>query len=150
MAEKDKEPKKHNEKSKNSRLRRNTREASLIQLRQRFREEFCRKMSEWAKACGTPLSADTPESRSEREQFAKAWSLVHGYIVKSNALWRLLYAGEELRKTPCPLHKGRWSGVGEDPGCGCWSYGNITGWLAEQPDNPDAPRPPVMLVRLKS
>jgi len=58
----------------------------------------------------------------------------------------VLYAGEELRKTPCPLHKGHWSGVGPDPGCGCWSYGNITGWLAEHPDNKYAPEPPVMLV----
>jgi hypothetical protein len=70
-------------------------------------------------------------------------------IAKSNALWRLFYAGEELRKAPCPVHKGRWSGCGEDPGCGCWSYGNITGWLAEHPDNPDAPNPPVMMVRLE-
>lgn len=149
MAKKDAESGQRKNKPK-GRLARNTTEASLIELRQQFREEFCRKMGEWAEACSTPLADDNTDRRRERERFAKAWSFVYTSIIKSNALWRLLYAGEELRKTPCQVHKGRWSGVGEDPGCGCWSYGNITGWLAEQPDNPDAPQPPVMLVRLKS
>ena len=32
-------------------------------------------------------------------------------IRKSCLLDRLLYAGEPLSATPCPLHKGRWSGL---------------------------------------
>ena len=125
-------------------------EESLIRVRRQFREEFCRKMHEWANAYSTPLPTDDEDKSRERERFAKAWFIVSASIGKSNALWRLFYAGEDLRKTPCPVHKGRWSGCGQDPGCGCWSYGNITGWLAEHPDNPDAPNPPVMMVRLES
>jgi len=33
-------------------------EGSLIRIRQQFREEFCRKMDEWANAYSTPLPAD--------------------------------------------------------------------------------------------
>lgn len=70
----------------------------------------------------TPLPTDSPERRTERQRFAHAWGFVSICIMRSNALWRLLYAGEELRKTPCPVHKGRWSGIGDDPDCGCWNY----------------------------
>jgi hypothetical protein len=134
-----------------SRIKKKTKkEESLIRVRQQFREEFCRKMDEWANAYSTSLPTDEEYTKRERERFAKAWFIVRASVAKSNALWRLFYAGEELRKTPCPVHKGRWSGCGEDPRCGCWSYGNITGWLAEHPDNPDAPNPPAMMVRLES
>ncbi len=100
--------------------------------------EFCAKFNEWARLLS-----------EKDEEFSQAWSIVSLAIDKSNLLWRLLYAGEAVRKTPCPVHKGRWSGVGPDPGCGCWSYGNITGWLAEHPDNPNAPTPPVIMVTAK-
>jgi hypothetical protein len=74
-------------------------------------------------------------------------------IDKSNLLWRLLYAGEQVRSTPCPVHKGKWSGCGPDPRwtdsrCGCWSYGNVTGWMAETPENKNA-TPPVVFVTCK-
>lgn len=52
-------------------------------------------------------------------------------ITKSCLLDRLLYAGEPLSTTPCPLHKGKWSGLhpklcphGCDAACGCTS-----GWI---------------------
>jgi hypothetical protein len=49
-------------------------------------------------------------------------------IAKSCLLYRLIYAGEELRTTPCPKHKGRWSGWSFDP-CACSFGPNLTGWL---------------------
>jgi hypothetical protein len=98
--------------------------------------EFCAKFNQWAE-----LLAE------KDEYFAEAWQTVFCAIDHSNLLWRLLYAGENLRSTPCPVHKGRWSGCGPDQGCGCWSYGNITGWLAEQPGNPTVV-PPVLLVQV--
>jgi hypothetical protein len=109
---------------------------ALEQMRQHTRTEFCRKMTAWAYA-----------KIGSQSSFAEHWEVVALAIHKSNCLWRLLYAGEELRTKPCPVHKGRWSGVAPDPGCGCWSYGNITGWLAEGPENPNAPMPPVFMVR---
>lgn len=48
-------------------------------------------------------------------------------VLKSSYLGRRLYGGEEHRTEPCPVHKGRWSGLplGSDPPCGC----DLTGWL---------------------
>ena len=99
--------------------------------------EFCEKFRAWA------------ELLSEKDaDFRDAWEYVSMQIEHSNLLWRLLYAGEAVRTKPCPIHKGRWSGCGPDPGCGCWSYGNITGWLAETPNNPNAV-PPVQKVQVQ-
>lgn len=48
---------------------------------------------------------------------------------KSALLARLLYANGVVRETPCPVHKGRWSGIGQ-VACGCHDEcGNVTGWL---------------------
>lgn len=51
-------------------------------------------------------------------------------IRKSCLLDRLIYAREPLRPTPCPVHRGHWSGYSTKP-CpeGC-SFGlNLTGWI---------------------
>ncbi len=48
-------------------------------------------------------------------------------IGKSNLLARLLYGGEPLRSTPCPTHKGKWSGCFGECEHGC----ELTGWLPE-------------------
>jgi hypothetical protein len=49
-------------------------------------------------------------------------------IAKSCLLYRLMYAGEELRTEQCPTHKGRWSGWSFTP-CACSFGPNLTGWL---------------------
>lgn len=71
-------------------------------------------------------------------------------IPKSNLLARLLYGGEKLRTTPCPVHCGTWSGVpfpaawfkadlsGNPYYCGCQG----TGWLPEGVE----PRPTVVFT----
>lgn len=58
-------------------------------------------------------------------------------IQKSNYLARRIYAGEEHRTEPCPLHKGHWSGYAGPGnscphGCSLGAY-DITGWLPAQP-----------------
>jgi len=57
-------------------------------------------------------------------------------IRKSNLLWRLLYNGQPLRTTLCPLHKGKWSGCFLKEPCDCEDNGNVTGWLPNTPDKP--------------
>ena len=54
-------------------------------------------------------------------------------IGKSCLLDRLIYAGEPLRKRPCPVHRGHWSGYWKDAPCaeGCAFGPSNTGWLAE-------------------
>lgn len=47
-------------------------------------------------------------------------------IAKSSLLCRLLYDGETLRTTPCPTHKGRWSGCHPEP---CEHGCDYVGWL---------------------
>lgn len=50
-------------------------------------------------------------------------------IRKSNLLFRLIYAGEELRTEKCPIHQGHWSGCKENA-CELCSCGyDVTGWL---------------------
>lgn len=78
-------------------------------------------------------------------------------IKKSCLLDRLLYGGEPLSQTPCPLHKGQWSGLrpescphGCDAACGCTS-----GWVpsAETLAKRDAYRvehAPAAAARLRS
>jgi hypothetical protein len=44
--------------------------------------------------------------------FAEAWSEVyHRGISKSCLLDRMLYHGEGVSRTPCPVHKGIWCGI---------------------------------------
>jgi hypothetical protein len=52
-------------------------------------------------------------------------------VEKSCLLARLIYCGEPLRTRRCPLHQGRWSGIGLDP-CphGCNHGMQYTGWIA--------------------
>lgn len=48
-------------------------------------------------------------------------------VTKSNLLARLIYGKERLRTTPCPEHKGHWSGLFIE--CECQG----TGWLPNKP-----------------
>jgi hypothetical protein len=101
---------------------------------------FCNAMKIWAAACITPLPDDDEQVRRWRKQFERHWRFLELAIRKSNLLYRLLYAAEELRKTPCPKHRGKWSGCSLDeltdtgwvrhpPQCECQHEDNITGWL---------------------
>jgi hypothetical protein len=51
-------------------------------------------------------------------------------IGKSSLLYRILYAGEIIRETMCPTHKGRWNGQAMLMGCPDGCHG--TGWLREK------------------
>lgn len=97
---------------------------------------YCNALDEWAKVA-------KPEG----------WLYVRGAIAKSCLLHRTIYGGEALRTVPCPVHKGRWSGISlgwpgavsttgvpikeekllreqYDAGCRCFlgSCGCTTGW----------------------
>lgn len=51
-------------------------------------------------------------------------------ITKSALLARLIYDGEKLRSTKCPLHKGHWSGL--EFGSNVCPHGcQLTGWIPE-------------------
>lgn len=99
-------------------------------------ELFCDKLDEWAGcialSSGRILSSD---------DFSKSWRTVRLAIDKSCLLSRTLYGKENPSQTPCPVHKGIWSGChfGNipqdwiDDGCRCYQHtcGCTTGW------NPD-------------
>lgn len=67
-------------------------------------KEFCAALDDWA-ALMSPAN-----SRRGDGEFAKAYGLVRGMVRKSCLLSRTIYAGEKPSKTPCPVHKGVWSG----------------------------------------
>lgn len=108
------------------------REQIFHELREFFGEpclpasQYCKALYTWA------------EIRSENdEEFEDFYHKITIDIHKSCLLDRLIYAGGELRKEKCPVHKGHWSGidfgknkcecVGE---CGC-----ITGWLPNKKED---------------
>ena len=70
------------------------------------------------------------------EQRSEGVDFVFLQIRKSNLLHRLIYMGESLRKEPCPVHQGKWSGCKwEDDNCACQGLqrggfaSDVTGWL---------------------
>lgn len=65
--------------------------------------EFCSKLDQWAK-----LVKEQPSNVSST--FSESWSDVRLAISKSCLLDRTLYGDENPSQTPCPVHKGRWSG----------------------------------------
>ena len=72
-----------------------------------------------------------------QEKIAEAAYEVFRQITKSNLLARLIYGGQALRTTPCPTHKGRWSGCmwpkDSKDVCACMVGSNVTGWLPNAP-----------------
>lgn len=99
--------------------------------------EYCNAFRAWAEAIAARIEREPDAEEAERWRRCKrALDELPLYILKSNLLARLIYCGEEVRTTPCPAHKGHWSGcVWEDLPCGCVAHGNVTGWL---PDDPEA------------
>lgn len=96
---------------------------------------FCKALSTWANAivdlrkAEPRFDGDEPKHRHGAE-YAEVLFRIITDIRKSNLLYRPLYAGEKLRTKPCPVHKGRWSGLEfSDNRCphGC----GHTGWLPE-------------------
>lgn len=63
---------------------------------------FCASLDEWA---ALMIAAAEPG-----DTFAQSWQSVRLQISKSCLLDRVLYGGEKPSKTPCPVHKGKWSG----------------------------------------
>jgi hypothetical protein len=82
----------------------------------------------------------------EKETYAANVQRVFLNIEKSNLLARTLYAGEKVRETMCPEHKGRWTGIEwSDNRCphGC----QLTGWIQEEVDQ-GKPLPGVQAVQM--
>ena len=80
---------------------------------------YCNQLHKWA---GIVSEHD--------ENFENMYRQLSIRIEKSCLLDRLIYCGEELRKEPCPKHKGRWSGIYFNEECECvGSCGCLTGWL---------------------
>lgn len=99
--------------------------------------KFCDGLKKWARAMADSNGMYKSVGLDGLAFFGTAW--------KSNLLYRILYLGEDPRTEKCPVHKGVWSGcVTEDPGCGCLSGANVTGWLA--PDG-EGKLPPLVKVK---
>jgi hypothetical protein len=65
-----------------------------------------------------------------------------GFVGKSCLLARLIYAGEQLRTRPCPIHRGGWSGWLFEECPGRCNFGpNLTGWLPDELVDEWAPEP---------
>ena len=103
----------------------------LAELTEHYNERVCTASShcsalmEWMRVMR--------ESGYEK-QVDDAWGPIQLVLMKSNLAARLVYGGEKVRETPCPKHKGRWSGcVWGDAACieGCMWGSNVTGWLPE-------------------
>ena len=77
------------------------------------------------------------EELRQSESFAESVVHVLMQVGKSNLLWRLIYGGQTLRTTPCPTHKGVWSGCvwpkDAKDACACMDGSNVTGWLPNAP-----------------
>jgi hypothetical protein len=80
------------------------------------------------------------------ESAAEQVNYVFLQIRKSNLLARLLYEKETLRKQPCPVHKGKWSGI-EWSDNACPHKCQLTGWIQEEVDM-GKPLPGVMAVQM--
>jgi hypothetical protein len=96
---------------------------------------FCDFLKEWQRLAAEPRPDETPESLARRKERAEKTQYVFIQIIKSNLLSRTIYGGEKARKTPCPEHKGHWSGckLTKDMACkgACSDGSNVTGWLRE-------------------
>lgn len=123
--------------------RRQTSEEEIDKFLQRFKEGapvmpvnfFCDFLKEWHSLIGqVPPEEDAQEKTYREDKYGKI-QYVFIQIMKSNLLSRTIYGGEKPRQTPCPVHKGRWSGcrLTEDMECkgACADGSNVTGWLRE-------------------
>jgi len=94
--------------------------------------QYCRAFRTWQGAVEAAAERESdPALKTSFEGMVRDIRSVSVHVGKSNLLARLLYAGEELRTEPCPIHKGRWSGcVWGDGRCPhCMSGDSVTGWV---------------------
>ncbi len=70
--------------------------------------KFCSAIDTWAELL---IKAKVERGTSDASSFAQAWREVRQAITKSCLLDRMLYHGEQPSQTPCPVHKGIWSGL---------------------------------------
>ena len=122
---------------------RQTSEEEIDKFLQRFEDGtpimpvnfFCDALKTWASLYATPVPGASDEYNRTRREVSEKAQFVFLQIMKSNLLSRTIYGGEKPRKTPCPVHKGRWSGCKliEDMECkgACADGSNVTGWLRE-------------------
>lgn len=111
-------------------------EAMLKRLAKHYNEpvmpigRYCNALRTWADLLAeAALPGRTP--KPERKEYVEFLPHILRDISKSNLLARLLYGGEKLRTLPCPLHKGKWSGIFEcEYGC------DQTGWIPEPENRP--------------
>jgi hypothetical protein len=106
----------------------------------RSASEYCAALRAWGTAITEKIRRiDTGEEEDPHGTASSFRAIVEVIphltlgIGKSNLLWRLIYLNEKVRTTPCPIHKGSWSGwrSPEGPDCACASGLDITGWLAD-------------------
>jgi hypothetical protein len=71
---------------------------------------YCAALREWAKLF---MASTTVRDYSEerRRELDRGFRDVELAITKSCLLDRMIHCGERPSQTPCPIHKGRWSGV---------------------------------------
>lgn len=102
---------------------------------------YCQAFETWAKALqekrdrakeGKDNDYHTEENPDPLWRVADQVPYVAIAIYKSNLLSRLIYGSQRLRSTPCPKHKGHWSGYGWGKECECQDGNDITGWLPEE------------------
>ena len=104
----------------------------LDRLEEHFREpvlpmsRYCKEFETWMR-CISDLAKNSKSPQNEHgASYAPHISRIWTDIKKSNLLARLLYAKEPLRTRRCPVHNGRWSGIGDcEHGC------DETGWIRE-------------------
>jgi hypothetical protein len=120
---------------------RQTSEEEIDKFLQRFQDGvpvmpvsfFCDFLKEWHRLAAQPLPDEDPAAVAYRKDRSEKTQFVFIQIMKSNLLSRTIYSGEKARTTPCPVHKGHWSGCKmiEDMGCNgvCADGSNVTGWL---------------------
>src|SRR5271163_2412374 len=105
-------------------------------------KQYCAALNLWSSAlrmkadrleaaavekAGSSVTEDIKKgARSDADhafEFANEVGGVFMQITKSNLLSRLIYDGESLRLTMCPIHQGRWSGCKwaeeDDKNCKC-------------------------------
>lgn len=116
-------------------------------------EDYCAALEKWAELYLDSENELRPDMMSG---LRAAFNTIRLAVSKSCLLDRLIYGGEKVSQTPCPVHKGRWSGIqvgwpgqkwsnGEDvevspmlqkwydEGCRCFKHscGCTTGWQPE-------------------
>jgi hypothetical protein len=102
--------------------------------------KFCEAFDKWAELLMGSRDNPTGEGLKEASQFEEAWQYLRLKISKSCLLDRMIYGGEQPSQTPCPVHKGQWTGIHlpeqftrpmdalSAQMCGCYPEGEGKSW----------------------